>query len=122
MILALGVYGFAPSPSGADASPAVSQDVVETGASLYQASCATCHGDGGEGFAERGIPAPPLDGSAHSWHHPDPQIIGLIRDGGSQMPAVGPDWSDSEVEAVLAYVKSWWAPWQRERQPGDIGE
>ncbi len=97
-------------------------DVLALGETLYAQSCASCHGSAGEGFAQAGVPAPPLDGSAHSWHHADTQILGLIREGGSIMPAVGRDWSDAEVEAVLTFVKTRWDPWQRDSQTGTIGE
>lgn len=97
-------------------------DVLALGETLYAQSCASCHGPVGEGFAQAGVPAPPLDGSAHSWHHADDQILGLIRDGGSIMPAVGRDWSDAQRTAVLTFVKTRWEPWQRDRQPGTIGE
>lgn len=96
--------------------------MLDTGAEYYQANCAVCHGVEGEGSSQPSIPAPPLNGSAHSWHHSDQQIIGLIRNGGNIMPAVGAGWSDGEIEAVLAFVKSRWEPWQRERQQGSIGE
>lgn len=99
-----------------------SAEIVATGASLYAESCASCHGAAGAGFARAGVPAPPLDGSAHSWHHSDTQILGLIRDGGSIMPPVGRDWTDAQRTAVLTYVKTRWEPWQRERQSGTIGE
>jgi mono/diheme cytochrome c family protein len=29
------------------------------------------------------------------------------------MPAVGPEWPDEDITAVLAYVKQWWSPEQR---------
>ena len=114
--LALDRREAAPSPS------AVPIEVLAEGEALYAESCATCHGDDREGFAQPAVPAPPLDGSAHSWHHSDEQILSLIRQGGSMMPAVGANWDDDEIEAVLAYVKNGWAPWQREAQAGQIGE
>ena len=100
----------------------VPPELLETGAQLYASSCAACHGTGGEGFATPGIAAPPLNGSAHSWHHPDQQIVGWIRQGGTQMPAVGATWSGDQIRGVMAYMKQWWAPWQQESQQGDIGE
>lgn len=103
-------------------STRASAEVLTLGEELYQTSCAACHGSDGEGSSQPTIPAPPLDGSAHSWHHADSQIVGLIRQGGTKMPAIGAAWSDEQVEAVLTFVKSRWAPWQRERQPGTIGE
>lgn len=113
--------GRQPASSGVSDAP-VSQELLSEGQALYQATCAVCHGSEGGGFATAGVPAPPLDGRAHSWHHPDSQIIGWIRDGGVQMPAVGAGWSDDEVRGVMAYFKQWWEPWQQEAQPGDVGE
>ena len=95
--------------------------MLALGETIYSANCASCHGAEGEGYASIQN-APALNGSEHSWHHPDEQIIGLIRQGGMQMPAVGADWSDKEVEAVLGYVKAWWTPQQRKAQAGTIGE
>lgn len=112
----------ARSGDSASTTPVVDQEVLDAGGTLYAETCATCHGDDGEGFARSAVPAPPLDGSAHSWHHSDEQIVSLLRTGGTQMPAVASDWPDADVEAVLAYVKNWWAPWQREDQPGGLGE
>ena len=91
------------------------------GQTIYQANCASCHGENGEGYASLQN-APALNGSEHAWHHPDEQILDLIRYGGNMMPAVGADWSDEEVEAVWAYVKQWWTPQQQRAQQGDIGE
>ena len=96
------------------AFPSYSPEQVAQGEQYYQANCATCHGATGAGDARAGVPA--LNGSMHSWHHGDSQIAGLIRRGGIQMPAVGADWSDEQIIAVLAYIKQWWAPQQRATQ------
>lgn len=96
-------------------------ETLALGQTLYQANCATCHGADGAGYASVQN-APAVNGSEHAWHHPDEQIVGLIRQGGMQMPAVGADWSDEEIEAVLGYVKAWWTPRQRAAQAGTLGE
>ena len=99
----------------------VSAETLARGATLFGETCAACHGASGEGHATA-LNAPALNGSEHTWHHSDEQIVGLIRQGGMQMPAVGADWSDADIEAVLAHVKAWWTPQQRETQPGTLGE
>ncbi len=90
------------------------EEVVAYGESIFRANCATCHGPGGQGDVAAGVPA--LDGSMHAWHHPDSQIAGFIREGVGRMPPVGPEWSQTDVTAVLAYVKRWWTPEQRAYQ------
>ena len=114
------VFTTRASTQGEETS-SVPSEVLALGKTIYSANCASCHGTEGEGYASIQN-APALNGSEHSWHHPDEQIIGLIRQGGMQMPAVGADWSDEEVEAVLSYVKAWWTPQQRKAQAGTIGE
>ncbi len=99
---------------------AVTAEVLQVGESRYQAACAACHGVEGQGHVL--LNAPALNGSEHSWHHPDEQIIGLIRNGGTNMPPVGAAWDQEEIDAVLTYFKQWWSPQQRRSQTGTIGE
>lgn len=103
---------------------------VRQGREIYNDNCASCHGAMGQGarnWRQRGpdgnFPAPPLNGSGHTWHHPKPVLEQIIRDGGpANMPAWDHKLSDAEIEAVLAYVQSLWpaeiyARWaQRGRQ------
>ncbi len=102
------------------AQPTILNATLMQGETLFQATCAACHGVEGQGHVQHNAPA--LNGSEHSWHHPDEQIIGLIKNGGIVMPAVGESWSDEELAAVITYFKQWWADWQRDFQPGTIGE
>ncbi len=100
--------------------PRVSEKVLQQGEALYKASCASCHGVDGAG--QRTDDVPGLNGSMHSWHHPDEYLISQIRDGGVVMPAVGANWSDEDIEAVISYFKQWWNGQQRRAQLGSIGE
>lgn len=109
------------APAQDAGTPTVSTEVLELGETIYSANCAACHGAEGEGYVSVQN-APALNGSEHAWHHPDEQIISLIRQGGMQMPTVGTDWSDEEIAAVLSYFKAWWTPQQRDAQAGTIGE
>ena len=95
------------------------QDVVDYGSSLFQQNCAVCHGVNAEGTKEwkktdenGNYPPPPLDGSAHAWHHSIPQLARSIKEGGIKlggvMPAFGDKLSNQEVLAVIAYFQSKW--------------
>jgi mono/diheme cytochrome c family protein len=95
------------------------QDVVDYGAELFQQNCAVCHGVNAEGTKEwkktdanGNYPPPPLDGSAHAWHHSIPQLARSIKEGGIKlggvMPAFGDKLSDQEVLAVIAFFQSKW--------------
>lgn len=95
------------------------QDVVNYGAELFQQNCAVCHGVNAEGTKEwkktdanGNYPPPPLDGSAHAWHHSIPQLARSIKEGGIKlggvMPAFGDKLSDQEVLAVIAFFQSKW--------------
>lgn len=65
------------------------------GRETLEGVCAKCHGLSGEGTDE----APPIAGREF-----DATTVTLIRDGGVRMPAVGEDWSDEHVDAVIDYL------------------
>ena len=90
--------------------PSYPVEQVVQGRDIYQANCAACHGPDQAGNAAANIPA--LDSSMHAWHHADAQMAGFIRNGVGQTPAVGAEWSDAEVGALLAYLKQAWEPEQ----------
>lgn len=107
-----------PQNTATAATLAVPSEVLERGEALYAQTCAACHGVRGQGYANAALPAPALNGSEHAWHHSDAQIEGWLRNGNRQMPAVARTWSDEEIDAVLSYIKAWWAPEQRAYQAG----
>ena len=97
--------------------------VVAKGKSVYKSQCAACHG-----FSLRGqrnwrvgtdgkLPAPPHDKSGHTWHHSSKVLFdytklgpkALIgRDYQTDMPGYKDILSDTEIIAVLSYIKSTW--------------
>ncbi|WP_425436104.1 c-type cytochrome [Noviherbaspirillum humi] len=110
------------------------QRLIASGKALYAAHCAACHGANLEGqpdwrqrLPDGRLPAPPHDDSGHTWHHPDVQLIDIVKNGlvpgrtapegyVSNMPAFGNRLTDQEIVAVLAYIKSSWSPEMRQLQ------
>lgn len=102
---------------------------VQRGAEVFAANCAACHGAAAQGLAEDWTkpgpegkyPAPPLNGTAHAWHHPLPQLRWTVREGGVRlggtMPAFGDRLAAADADAAIAWIQSHWddavyAAWQ----------
>lgn len=101
---------------------------VASGARLYALHCAACHGaalGGQPGWdtAADPAPAPPHDATGHTWHHGDRMLFDYVKRGGaavvadlgiagfeSGMPGFAGTLTDTEIGAVLAYIKSTWPP------------
>jgi len=93
---------------------------LELGKRLFQQNCAACHGEQGQGLAEDwkkpltdgSYPPPPLNGTAHTWHHPISTLIRTIDQGGiplgGKMPAFGDKLSAEEKTALIARIHDWW--------------
>lgn len=106
---------------------------VAVGKKVYEAHCAACHGVNLEGqprwrerLANGRLPAPPHDTTGHTWHHNDQTLFRITKEGvaavvggkyESDMPAYKSVLKESEIWAVLAYIKSTWPDSVRNRQP-----
>ena len=102
------------------------------GAALYAEHCAACHGANLEGQpnwrtrkSDGRLPAPPHDETGHTWHHPDALLFAITKHGTeamstsdykSDMPGFGDILSDTEIQAVLDYIKSRWPEEIQRRQ------
>lgn len=98
---------------------------ANAGHSLYLNHCATCHGQQGEGAnnwrklgPDGKYPAPPLNGSGHTWHHHLQGLYTTISLGQNNMPGWKDVLSKGEVLAIIAWFQSQWsdeiyAAWQR---------
>lgn len=88
---------------------------VARGASLYRKNCIQCHRKDGVGApnwhrrdAAGNYPAPPLNGSAHTWHHPKAHLLEMIRNGGTVMPAFNSKLEDHEIDDIIKWFQSLW--------------
>jgi cytochrome c oxidase subunit 2 len=70
----------------------------DLGAQEFNGVCAKCHGDQGQG----GI-GPNIANSAIIQNKDSLEAI--VRNGRNQMPAVGADWSERQMDALFTYVK-----------------
>ena len=76
--------------------------------------------------AEGYLPAPPHDETGHTWHHRDDLLFEITKYGASvvigdenyktRMPAYKGVINDSDIVAVLSYIKSRWPEQEREYQ------
>lgn len=109
--------------------PPVDARQAALGRRVYLQSCASCHGQNGQGAPNwqqpdtRGnMPAPPHDDSGHTWRHGDAQLAEIIRDGLRDpfnktpeltMPPFKDRLNEEEIAAVKTYFKSLWSPEHR---------
>ena len=106
-------------------------ELLQLGKDLYAKNCASCHRANLEGQPDwkrrldnGRMPAPPHDASGHTWHHPDQDLLVIVRDGltaivpgyESDMPAFGGTLTDEDIGAILAFIKSTWPEREREFQ------
>lgn len=96
-----------------------SEAQVSRGKDVFAANCAGCHGENAESTpnwqsldANGNYPPPPLDGTAHAWHHPLSVLKMVIEEGGEPMGGVMPAWgdtlSDQQILDVIASFQSYW--------------
>jgi len=99
--------------------PVVDPAALEQGKVLFAKNCASCHGDRAQGtfnWQKAGpdgkYPPPPLDGSAHAWHHPKAVLRDVIRNGTQRIGGNMPPWrdklNDAEIDAIIVWFQSLW--------------
>ncbi len=120
LVRALAVGGALLVLAGCADDEQLDADEVARGGELYDRHCAACHG-GAEGGQISDVP-PPHNAEGHTWHHADCQLVDITlhgmppREGFPEMPAFEHQLTEDEVEAILAHIKTWWEPEQREHQ------
>ena len=96
------------------------QAEVKRGNKLFQENCAVCHKPDASGTANwreldanGKLPPPPLNGTAHTWHHPLSVLRRTVRFGGvplgGTMPGFNEKLTDRQIDDVLAWVQSRWS-------------
>lgn len=96
-------------------------ELAAAGAAVFAEHCAECHGDAAQGTApdwrerlpDGSFPPPPLNGSAHTWHHPISVLLQVIDMGGEslggQMPGFEQVLGDEEKLAAIAWFQEFWS-------------
>ena len=117
------VDGVAPAEATGSSSETqrwYSRAQVDQGQDVFANNCAVCHGGQAEGLTEDwrqrlpdgSFPPPPLNGSAHAWHHPLFQLVQTIETGGipygGQMPPFAEVLGNEDMLAAIAYFQSFW--------------
>jgi mono/diheme cytochrome c family protein len=94
---------------------------IAHGRVVFDRHCAQCHGAAGRGQpgdwrvrdADGRYPPPPLDDSAHAWHHPTAALLEAVRKGSppgeGNMPAWQRRLTEQEIQDVVVYIKSLWS-------------
>lgn len=118
--IALALAGCSEESGVPAGQPSADSEQVRRGAQVFEQNCAVCHGEraqGAENWRQRDengrFPPPPLNGTAHTWHHPYAQLRDIIENGtgaqGGNMPAWEDTLSDEEIDAVIAWFQSLWS-------------
>jgi mono/diheme cytochrome c family protein len=92
---------------------------IANGKVLFQQHCAECHGQQAVGtpnwkvrLPDGSLPPPPLNGTAHTWHHQMPVLRLAITDGsqssGGKMPGFRDKLSDQQIDSIIAWFQSLW--------------
>jgi len=107
------------SPDSAEINRWYSEQQVEAGRLLFGEHCSVCHGKQAEGNASwkirlpDGSLPPPLNGTAHTWHHQLPLLRRAITLGGQQfggkMPGFGGKLKQHQVDSIIAWLQSLWS-------------
>ena len=97
-----------------------SEQQVAQGEPLYQTHCASCHGPESaatpnwrEADENGKYPPPPLNGTAHAWHHPMSLLVKTVMTGGiplgGQMPPFEAVLQEQEIRSILAWIQTHWS-------------
>ena len=89
---------------------------------LFKQNCEVCHGLDGRGenplkpmggMKDDGVYlAPAINGTGHTWHHPDGMIFDIIKNGSfakeSPMRGFKEKFADEDINLIMNYFKTMW--------------
>lgn len=96
------------------------EDQVKHGKDVFEKNCASCHGKNAEATknwkktdANGKYPAPPLNGTAHAWHHDLDLLRRTVREGGQKLGGLMPPFENTltsvEIDQAISYFQSKWS-------------
>lgn len=96
------------------------KELLVQGQQVFQLNCSSCHGQEAESIPDWKTPTPtghypppPLNGSAHAWHHPLSVLTQVISGGGAPMGGVMPAWkgvlTEQEMLSAIAAFQHYWS-------------
>ncbi len=96
------------------------QEQVARGNVLFQTNCASCHMPDASGtpnwkepLPDGKYPPPPLNGAAHTWHHPLSVLRRTVQRGGISLGGTMPEFAsklnDQQIDDILAWVQTHWS-------------
>lgn len=128
VILLVGLVGctapLAQGPTGRASSqpipPASSAEALAAGHRLAQQHCTGCHTEGNPDGTVALMDRTGQSWTGHAWHHPDSILAQMIADGVSRptgtMPPFGAELHPDEIRTLIAFIKTFWTPEQRQFQ------
>ena len=133
--IGLGMFLLGATSGFADSGRWYTQDQVKNGAAVFAQNCAECHGpnaaatpDWRKQTADGNYPPPPLNGTAHAWHHSLNVLRRQIRLGGVPLGGVMPPFEEklsaADIDAAIAFFQSKWndevySTWMERNDEGD---
>ena len=91
---------------------------IDSGRKLFVSNCIVCHGVNGVGLAkdwkiqvDGKYPPPPLNGTAHTWHHSRELLASIIKEGSAKNGGNMPPFehlSKENIENILDYLYDLW--------------
>ena len=95
-------------------------NMLNAGMQLYLENCAVCHGEQAQSTvqdwyqrdASGKFPPPPLNGTAHTWHHSINSLMHTVRNGTIEIGGTMPAWKDKldneQIFSILIWLTSLW--------------